>query len=219
MTRLAVTEGRPTDRFAPLLTLLLLAAGCDGGSSRSPTGPTSAAAALSSCDLAYPPAEGSPYALPFPPGTEYPMIQGACPPNPAWGHHGSYAWDFEMEIGTPVVAARGGLVYFVVESIEDGDPSQPNGIGIEHADGTVAQYYHFTKDGVLVEPGDTVTQGQTIGLSGNTGPSTGPHLHLWVLRSRSMAGKADSLPISFSNAGGPLGSDGGLVQGATYRAL
>jgi hypothetical protein len=51
---------------------------------------------------------------------------------------------------------------------------------IDHGDGTFAAYYHLQKDGALVAPGEKVCKGQTIGLSGNTGFSTGPHLHFHV---------------------------------------
>jgi murein DD-endopeptidase MepM/ murein hydrolase activator NlpD len=201
-----------------LLPLVAALLACND-SGPSPTSPRMRSTALSSCDLPYPPAASAPYALPFERGSTFVLNQAACPPNPNWGHHGSYANDFEMPIGTRVTAARDGLVYFVVEHIVDGDSSQANGIGIEHADGTVMQYFHFTVNGALVEVGDFVAQGQLIGLSGNTGPSSGPHLHLWLLRSRSQAGKADSLPISYSNAGGPLDENGALVQSAAYTAL
>lgn len=47
---------------------------------------------------------------------------------------------------------------------------------IRHADATVARYIHLTTNGALVVVGDTVLQGQRVGLSGNSGASTGPHL-------------------------------------------
>ena len=67
---------------------------------------------------------------------------------------------------------KGGLKQ---ENLADG-----NYIFIEHDDGTVANYWHFQKDGVLVTVGDTVLTGEVIGLSGNTGYSAFPHLHFEV---------------------------------------
>jgi len=191
---------------------------CGGASPTSSPSPV-ATEPLSSCDLSFEPAATSEYVLPYEVSTTRTVIQTYCPPNPAWGHHGAYAFDFDMPIGTPIVASRGGVVYFVKEQREDGDRTEANGIGIEHADGTVIQYFHLTKDGSFVEVGDRVERGQVIGLSGNTGPSSGPHLHIWLLRSRSQASKRDSLPISFRNAQGPLDSNGGLVHLASYTAL
>ena len=51
---------------------------------------------------------------------------------------------------------------------------------IQHADGSRAGYWHLQKDGALVNVGDTVTQGQVIGLSGKTGYAALPHLHFLV---------------------------------------
>ena len=51
---------------------------------------------------------------------------------------------------------------------------------IKHSDGGEAMYWHLKKDGVLVNVGDTVKQGQHIGYSGNTGYTAFPHLHFQV---------------------------------------
>lgn len=57
-----------------------------------------------------------------------------------------------------------------------------NYIIIKHADGTFAEYVHLQKDGALVRMGDEVTVGQPIGLSGQTGFASKPHLHFDVFQ-------------------------------------
>jgi murein DD-endopeptidase MepM/ murein hydrolase activator NlpD len=51
---------------------------------------------------------------------------------------------------------------------------------VRHTDRAVARYIHLTLNGALVEVGEAVTQGQRVGLSGNSGESTAPHLHFDV---------------------------------------
>lgn len=90
-----------------------------------------------------------------------------------------------MKEGTKICAARNGVVISMREDSEKGGLkpemlSEGNHIIIEHADGSQAHYWHLQKDGVFVNVGDTVKQGQIIGLSGNTGYSAFPHLHFEV---------------------------------------
>lgn len=102
-------------------------------------------------------------------------------------HHGSsrYAVDLGMPEGTTIVAARDGRVLQIKEDSDTGcgDPScAPDGnfVLLDHGDGTLSEYYHLQLGGALVDVGDTVCAGDPIGLSGNTGFSTGPHLHFTV---------------------------------------
>jgi murein DD-endopeptidase MepM/ murein hydrolase activator NlpD len=96
---------------------------------------------------------------------------------------GKYSIDFAVPAGTPVFASRAGTV---VETRSDSDKGGPdksfsddtNYILIQHDDYTVARYLHLKKDGVSVKEGQRVNAGETIGASGNTGWTTGPHLHL-----------------------------------------
>ena len=105
-------------------------------------------------------------------------------------HDGQFAVDFAMPEGTPVLAARGGLVVSSMRtSVMGGANSLFSDLGnficIMHEDGTYAFYFHLQVDGVLVSPGERVEKGAKIGLSGNTGFSTGPHLHFQVSAAKS----------------------------------
>ncbi|WP_279305808.1 M23 family metallopeptidase [Leptospira haakeii] len=100
---------------------------------------------------------------------------------------GAYSLDFVLPEGTSLLAARDGIVVETEDKFTEGrrDPKlidKANRIVIEHSDGTVAIYGHLKSKGVLVKPGDKVVAGQKIGLSGNTGFSTGPHLHFEVYK-------------------------------------
>lgn len=121
-----------------------------------------------------------PYVLPFSEGS----FRVAQAYGGTFSHTGTFffSYDFVMPIGTPIVAARAGVVHAVEESFVDYDNmiGHENYIVIAHADGTFARYLHLTQDGAIPEVGDTVEAGETIALSGNTGFSTLPHLHFDV---------------------------------------
>ncbi len=82
-------------------------------------------------------------------------------------HHGA---DFPVDQGTPVLAANAGRVAFVGAL-----PIRGNSVVIDHGDGVFSGYHHLSS--MVVQQGQTVTQGQIIGYSGATGLATGPHLH------------------------------------------
>lgn len=92
------------------------------------------------------------------------------------GLHGFNAVDFGTPRGTAVMAAADGSVIVARSSGYNGGYGQY--IAIDHPNGTQTVYGHLSK--VYVTPGQQVTQGQLIGLSGNTGRSTGPHLHFEI---------------------------------------
>jgi len=133
-----------------------------------------------------PPGENVLYRLPFEEGRSYCVVQGY---HGKLTHEGrdEYAVDFAMRKGTPVCAARAGVVVDLKESSKIGGSDEKfrhesNYVCIAHADGTVAEYHHLHHEGVLVEIAQRVEAGQRIAISGNTGYSTGPHLHFGVYR-------------------------------------
>ena len=69
-----------------------------------------------------------------------------------------------------------------------------------HDDGTTAVYAHLQLDTVRVRPGQRVQRGEYIANSGNTGYSSGPHLHFVVLRNAGL--RSESLPVTFAGPGG-----------------
>jgi murein DD-endopeptidase MepM/ murein hydrolase activator NlpD len=133
-------------------------------------------------DAIHPPKHDAVYLLPYPKGESYLMSQGY---NGSFSHQNKNALDFTMDIGTPICAAREGVVTEVIDRFSKGcnDPSclyEANTITVYHEDGTFADYAHLKKNGSLVKPGDKIRSGQVIGYSGNTGYSSGPHLHFEV---------------------------------------
>lgn len=126
------------------------------------------------------------YDLPFQTDSTYRIWQGY---NGNFSHQDKNALDFTMPIGTEIRAIRQGTVVKVVENntfrCEKPECIKFNNvIIIYHEDGTFASYIHLKPEGALVEEGDKVERGQLIGYSGNTGYSTGPHLHLEVFIQR-----------------------------------
>lgn len=162
--------------------------------------------------------EQSPYILPYPTGRTYTMFQGNC--SMLGGHRNTFAYDFDLATGDSIIASRAGVVIVSNDQFMDGNrvSGQENNVFVQHADGTVIRYTHLTLGGALVEVGDQVEQGQLIGLSGDTGASAGPHLHLQAFADRTNFNRQNSIPINFSNAVGPLTFNRGLVEGQMYTA-
>lgn len=122
------------------------------------------------------------YYLPFAKGSKFLLIQAY---NSKMSHTKELSLDFKMSKGSKICAARDGIVIATkkdsdVGGLKDEYLSQGNHIIISHNDGSTAMYWHLQKDGVVVNVGDTVTKGQLIGYSGNTGYTAFPHLHFQV---------------------------------------
>lgn len=141
------------------------------------------------------------YQLPFPQNRTYKIIQG---------YHGSfshnsdfsrYALDFNLQVGDTVCAARDGIVVGMIEGYDVGGNRKKfrpfaNFISIYHEDGVITQYVHLIKDGSFVEVGDSVTAGMPIGISGETGFTSGAHLHFNVIKATEEG--AVGIPVNFS---------------------
>ncbi len=159
------------------------------------------------------------YVLPYPVGSSYFVTQcnfGSFTHN----NKASFAWDFDMFIGTTITASKAGNVIEIKEHIVDGDNSEGNFVKILHSDGTVGRYWHLTKNGALVEIGDFVNRGDTIALSGNTGFSTGPHLHFDVIYPETCDEKkvntCETVAIGFINSIHPVPYDGRAFKALPY---
>jgi murein DD-endopeptidase MepM/ murein hydrolase activator NlpD len=83
--------------------------------------------------------------------------------------------DFPAEVGTPILAAAGGVVI-----VQEYHAAYGNMVEIDHGNGLITRYAHASA--TFVKKGDIVKRGQKIASVGSTGRSTGPHLHfeVWV---------------------------------------
>ena len=158
------------------------------------------------------------YSLPYEAGRTFRVTQGY---HGGFSHTGpdEYAIDWKMSPGTPVLAARGGVVVKVKDDSEAGGPDRKfegcaNCIVIEHSDGTMGIYAHLMKGGSKVRVGDRVNAGDLIALSGNTGFTSGPHLHFSVFKTKSGTERA-SLPVKFKTASAAALT---LGSGESYKA-
>lgn len=94
-----------------------------------------------------------------------------------WAHKHS-GQDFAVPTGTKVDAVHKGTVVKAGGNGAGDGPAYGNAIVIKHSKGSFSQYAHLSK--INVKPGQTVKAGQKIGLSGDTGNSSGPHLHFEI---------------------------------------
>jgi murein DD-endopeptidase MepM/ murein hydrolase activator NlpD len=142
-----------------------------------------------------------PYRVPFGVGSTY-LISQAFPSRITHTTPDSeYAVDIALPDGTPIYAAREGTVINARHDSFRGAAApvmldQANVIEILHDDGTIGVYAHLHWDSIRVRIGQHVARGEYIANSGNTGFTSGPHLHFAVLRN---AGAANvSVPIEFA---------------------
>lgn len=139
-----------------------------------------------------------PYLYPLPwQGGPFRMSQGPNGKYSHFGPKGKYAIDIAMPEGTPIVAARAGTVV-KIENGQSGRGSDPSGnfVRILHDDGTMGVYLHLTEGSVQVREGQQVAVGTPLARSGNTGNSSGPHLHFVVQRNVGLA--LESIPYDFN---------------------
>lgn len=141
------------------------------------------------------------YPLPWR-GGPFKLTQGA---NGRYSHFtpkGRYAMDIAMPEGTPILAARAGMVVSI-ENNQSGRGNNPSGnfVRILHDDGTMGVYLHLMRGSVSAQAGQRVEVGSSIARSGNTGNSTGAHLHFVVQRNVGLA--LQSIPYEFNQ---PVGS-------------
>jgi murein DD-endopeptidase MepM/ murein hydrolase activator NlpD len=115
------------------------------------------------------------------------------------------AVDISLPVGTDIAAARDGVVISVRDDYQFGGKNgyfldKANHVTILHDDGTYALYAHLLVGSVKVELGQRVAAGQVIGRSGNSGYSSGPHLHFVVQVNVGL--KIVSVPFKFQDPKG-----------------
>lgn len=138
-----------------------------------------------------------------------------------------YAVDFAMPSGTAVLAARAGIIIDATFRHQEGGYElhfldKANTVAIAHDDGTVAEYAHLSPGADIVEAGQRVSAGQLLGYSGNTGYSSGPHLHFIVSKPDVSSGKVQrvSVPVMFyaADPGVRFSAQSGTTVTANYKS-
>jgi murein DD-endopeptidase MepM/ murein hydrolase activator NlpD len=142
-----------------------------------------------------------PYRAPFAVGASFVISQAYPQQYTHTGADSAYAVDIALPDGSQVYAAREGTVINVRHDAFRGGVSpammdQANVIEILHDDGTIAMYAHLHWDSIRVHIGEHVERGEYIANSGNTGFSSGPHLHFCVIRNAGFM--PVSVPIAFA---------------------
>lgn len=160
------------------------------------------------------------YTLPYEAGKFFRVDQGY---HGAFSHTGDfeYSIDWNMPMGTTVLAARDGVVVGIKTEYDVGGPDRAlenycNYIMVKHADGTIGEYDHLLAYSAKVKLGDRVHAGEPIARSGNSGFTTGPHLHFFVYKALD-GGHRESFPIRFKLDETPKG--GVVAEGKTYMAF
>lgn len=135
--------------------------------------------------LPLPPEQRRLYAFPLPATATWTLTQG-------FGGHAShrdpanwFAIDLAAAEGTPVLAAREGVVMQVVDQFRDGGTDaalkeRSNFVRVLHTDGSMGLYAHIAHGSARVRAGEPVATGQVLAAVGSVGWSTAPHLHFTV---------------------------------------
>lgn len=147
------------------------------------------------------------YKVPFEDG----IVTSIC----QYPHGATPAIDFCVPIGTPVIAAKDGIVIGVVNHHGEGGPEakffdKANFVELLHADGTRALYSHLLMDSVSVARHAHVKQGEVIGKVGISGQTSGPHLHFHVTRMGADFSDTFIDPIFVSDSGERIEIKNGL---------
>jgi len=140
------------------------------------------------------------YYPPFPLGLKFPISQAFDDGTTHKGPENQYAVDIVMPIGTPILAARAGVVIEMEDNFHGAAQKErylarSNHIRILHDDGTMAVYAHLQANSLRVREGEKVARGAWIANSGNTGYSSGPHLHFVIQLNAGMS--LESMPFNF----------------------
>lgn len=138
------------------------------------------------------------YRLPYPAGEYRSCTQGN---SSSFSHYGKdkFAFDFGHRINKVVAAREGKVMMVKTDGVPvgnvDGCGSKSNYVLIKHADGLASLYVHLKT--VSVNKGDWVVSGKEIGIAGNTGCSTGVHLHFMLQDYIPGRWYTNSVPIMF----------------------
>ena len=151
-------------------------------------------------------APARPYRVPFALGNRFKVTQAYPQQLTHVDAASAHALDISLPVGTAIYAARGGTVFDIAYDSYSGgtsaaDVPRANLVRILHDDGTMAVYAHLAWNSIRVRPGQRVSRGEYLADSGNTGFSSGPHLHFAVQVNDDL--KMRSLPVTFT---GPAGS-------------
>ena len=120
----------------------------------------------------------------------------------------AYAVDFALLMGTPVRAARSGVVMEVIDGHPDqggqrrSDLDNANLVRLLHEDGSMAVYGHLLQHSIGVKPGQWLPAGAVIAQSGNSGYSHGPHLHFAIQINTGM--QLQSVPFRMRDGDGSV---------------
>lgn len=143
----------------------------------------------------------APYEMPFQAGYVARISQGPYGSASHYKVNDKHHVDFAVPVGTPVVASRAGVVIMAGPNTTGG-----NVVLVRDASGYSMEYAHLSSLDVV--PGQQVAQGQQIGRSGNTGYSTGPHLHWGIVDGRNFV----SIKVAESKELGTSYEPGTLVM-------